>query len=65
MPHCKRFYLEMRVSIIGILSLQEAQMIGKRKAFSIYYLYLQIWMYVALHPKDEDKIVWALDSRGV
>uniref|UniRef100_A0A7C9EE46 Uncharacterized protein n=1 Tax=Opuntia streptacantha TaxID=393608 RepID=A0A7C9EE46_OPUST len=39
---CKRFCLGMGVSISGTSLLLEAQMIGKRKAFLICYLFLQI-----------------------
>ena len=41
-------YLGMGVSLGGILLSQEDGMIGKRKAFSIYHLYLQIgmWMFM-------------------
>jgi len=40
-PLCKRFCLGIGMCTSGISLLLEAQMIGKRKSFSICYLYLQ------------------------
>ena len=59
----------MGVSIIGILPSQEARMIRKRKAFSVYsilnLLCLLVNLDAGVHPKHEDMIVLSLDSRGI
>ena len=53
----------MRVSLSRILPWQEAQMIGKRKTFSVYYLYLQIWMSMFML-REKISLFGLLNPRG-
>jgi len=56
-------HLGMGVNLRGILPSQEARMIGKRKAFIVYYPHLQIrmWMFML---REKIRLFGLLNARG-